>query len=119
MKSKKAGKATALPTRQYCPICSRYVKVSTRYPNYVCAKCKELAVDKNGQKVAYQNTSIDGHGCEGIVVETKEITSNTCFIKGYKIRVEEAYLGGVVFLPFEKSKAKKRSSSNKSELLNS
>ncbi|WP_293302504.1 hypothetical protein [Pedobacter sp. UBA4863] len=110
MKSKKQGKAAASPTRQYCPICSRYVKASTRYPNYICLNCQELAVDDNEQKVAYHNTTDDGHGCEGIVIATKEKTSNTCFIKGVKVKVEEAYLGGIVFLPFKAQKPKKKSS---------
>src|SRR5690606_1564303 len=89
------------PKRQHCPACNRYVRVSSRYPDYAGDKCRQLAVNKHGAPVEFFNKTFDGHGCQGIVIQEVRLTrSNTCFIKGMRFRVEEAYLGGVVFLPF-------------------
>lgn len=93
--------------RQHCPTCNRYVKLSTRYPNYACVKCQALAVDAEKRKVVYLNTTEDGHGCKGVIIESNEILmSNICFIKELRFKVEEAYLGGIVYLPFPKRKRK-------------
>lgn len=107
-KNEKPTKPTLIKegiVRQHCPTCNRYVKMSTRYPNYACAKCQEQAINENGDKVQYFNTTDDGHGCQGMIRETKELThSNICFIKSIKFKVDQAYLGGVVFLPDQKRK---------------
>lgn len=85
--------------QQHCPACNRYVQHSTRYLNYACAKCVLKTVDAKGRAVSFFNTTEDGHGCQGILTETKEIIkSNACFIKGVKFEAEEAYLGGIVIL---------------------
>lgn len=69
-------------------------------------KCQDLAVDETGSKVKFFNTSDDRQGCAGLVVDTKVILkSNICFIKGQRFNVEEAYFGGVVYLPFPKRKS--------------
>ena len=88
------------PNQQHCPACNRYVKHSTRYTNYACDKCKLNAVDAKGRAISFFNTTEDGHGCQGILIETKElIKSKTCFIKGLRFEAQEAYLGGIVLIP--------------------
>ena len=88
------------PKQQHCPACNRYVTYSTRYPNYACAKCVTKAIDAIGRAISFFNTTADGHGCQGILVETKELVkSNVCSIKGIRFEAEEAYLGGIVLLP--------------------
>jgi len=96
-----------LVKRQHCTTCNRYVRVSSRYPDYACLKCQKLAVNKEGQRVEYFNVSADGHGCQGVIVDGNKLTrSKICFIKGVRFRVEEAHLGGLVFLPFPESQRK-------------
>lgn len=86
--------------RQICPICKRYVKHSSRYPNYVCRQCIQLAIDKKGKLVHYFNTEFSGHGCAGAYVKTgKPYNSNLCYIKDVECKVEEAYLGAIVIEP--------------------
>lgn len=93
------------PKHQHCSACNRYVQHSSRYPNYACDKCVSKAVDGKNRAVSFFNTTEDGHGCQGMLVETKElIKSMACFIKGIGFEAEEAYLGGIVLLPTVKRK---------------
>lgn len=86
--------------RQVCPICKRYVKLSSRYPNYACRQCVQLATDKKGKPVHFFNTEFSGHGCAGAYTKTgKPYNSNRCYIKGVECKAEEAYLGGIVIKP--------------------
>lgn len=88
------------PKQQHCPACNRYVQHSTRYPNYACARCVSKAVDSKGRTVRFFNTTEDGHECQGMLVETKELVkSKVCSINGIRFEAEEAYLGGIVLLP--------------------
>lgn len=97
------------PQQQHCPACNRYVQHLTRYPNYACAKCVSKAVDDKGRAISFFNVTMDGHGCQGMLVETKELVkSNVCFIKGSRFEAEEAYLGGVVLLPSFKQKRSRK-----------
>jgi hypothetical protein len=89
--------------QQHCPVCNTYVKYSSRYPNYVCAKCTVLATDKDGKKVQFYNVTISGNGVQGKYVDEEKLyRSPFCFIKGIKCKAEEAYLGGVVLRPITK-----------------
>jgi predicted RNA-binding Zn-ribbon protein involved in translation (DUF1610 family) len=91
---------THQPKHQHCPSCNRYVHVSTRYPNYACRKCVDKAVDSKGRRVAFYNITLDGHGCQGRLVDSEKfVRSNICYIKGIKFRAEEAYMGGIILLP--------------------
>jgi hypothetical protein len=86
--------------RQFCPTCKRYVKVSSRYPNYVCSKCISLATDKSGKAVEFCNTELSGHGCIGRYKDSgKDYTFKTCYIKGIKCKADEAYTVGIVLIP--------------------
>jgi hypothetical protein len=88
------------PKQQHCPACNRYVKHSTRYPDYACDKCVLKAVDSKGRALHFINTTSVGHGCQAVLKETNELTkSKTCFIKGIKFKAQEAYFGGIVLLP--------------------
>lgn len=93
------------PKQQHCSACNRYVQHSTRYPNYACAKCVSKAVDENGEAISFFNITEDGHGCQGKLMASSQLTrSKTCFIKGIKFKADEAYLGGIVLLPEIKRK---------------
>lgn len=83
---------------QVCPICKRFVRCSTRYPNYVCHRCIELATDKNGNGVLFYNIEFSGHGCVGEYKKNgKPYLYNICYIKGIECRVDEAYFGGIIY----------------------
>jgi len=51
--------------KQRCPICKRYVNISTRHPCYLCRRCVSLVTDKNGNIVSFSNTEFSGHGLGG------------------------------------------------------
>jgi hypothetical protein len=97
--------------QQHCPACNRYVRYSSRYPQYACDKCMHKAVDQDGRRIAFYNTTFDGHGCQGFLFDSNVATdSSECFIKGIRFKAEEAYMGGVVLLPEAKrSRSRKRS----------
>jgi len=60
-----------------------------------------MTTDKKGKAVTFFNTSFSGHGCAGSYTDTgKEYTSRFCYIKGVKCIAQEAYLGGIVILPY-------------------
>lgn len=83
--------------RQTCGTCHRYVKVSSRYPNYVCDKCTSLTTDKKGKKVEFHNTGSSGHGCIGRYKHNgKNYPLNTCYIKDTRCKAKESYFGGIV-----------------------
>jgi predicted RNA-binding Zn-ribbon protein involved in translation (DUF1610 family) len=89
------------PKHQHCGSCNRYVQISTRYPKYACKKCVDKAVDKKGRRVAFYNITMDGHGCQGKLIDTEKfVRSNICYINGIKFRAEEAYFGGIILLAF-------------------
>jgi hypothetical protein len=86
-------------TPQFCPICSRPVRASHRYPDYVCDDCAALAVDEQGRKLAFFNTSMSG-GFEARYADTDETRfSHDCFVRGVRCRADEAYFGGIVIRP--------------------
>ena len=98
-----------IPSKQHCPACNRYVKPSSRYTNYACSKCANYAVDSKGRRVDFFNITLDGHGCQGILVDINKLTrSKTCYIKNNPYYAEEAYFGGIVIrpLPIPTSKQK-------------
>lgn len=93
--------------QQHCPICNRYKKYNSRYPDYVCEKCVNLATDKAGKSIAFYNITNDGHGCQGRYVDsTKLYRGNSCYVKGIRCYAEEAYLGGIVVRPITRLKNK-------------
>jgi len=88
--------------QQHCPTCNRYVKYNERYTNYVCLKCVNQATDRSGKQIVFYNITIDGHGCQGKYVENGKLYRGaTCFIKGVKCLVDEAYLGGIIVRPLK------------------
>ncbi|TKB95740.1 hypothetical protein FA046_15730 [Pedobacter cryophilus] len=92
-----------LPKRQHCPVCNRYVKPSTRYRIYPCEKCVKKAVDDKGHRVGFFNITLDGHGCQGKLLDSGKLTrSRICFIKDMSFEAEEAHFGGIVLRPIPK-----------------
>lgn len=98
-----------MPARQHCPACNRYVKPSSRYTNYACSKCVNNAVDSKGRRVAFFNITLDGHGCQGKLVDSNKLTRiKTCFIKNNPYYAEEAHFGGIVIRPLPIPTSKKK-----------
>ncbi len=86
--------------KQYCPICDQEVSYSSRYPNYVCGDCIQLATDEQALLLAFFNTTVFGHSCKGRYVPSgADYHSNRCLIKGVWCWAEEAYMGGIVIRP--------------------
>jgi hypothetical protein len=82
---------------QFCPICKQPVLYSSRYPDYVCESCTELACDDKEQSVVFFNSTNSGHGCKGVYrLNNIDYYSNLCFIKGRPCRADEAYMGGII-----------------------
>ncbi|RYU90699.1 hypothetical protein EWM62_08615 [Mucilaginibacter terrigena] len=91
--------------QQHCVTCNRYVTYDERYPDYVCKKCVELAIDKGGKSVTFFNITDSGHGCQGKYVDDGKLCrGTTCFIKGVRCFAEEAYFGGIVIRPFKRNR---------------
>jgi len=85
--------------KQCCPICSKDVRPSLRYANYVCSECVPKATDENGQLVGFVNEDISG-GCVGVYIGSQQLYSKTeCFINGIKCKAQEARFGGIVIQP--------------------
>jgi hypothetical protein len=81
-----------------CPICSELMLLSEQYPNSVCKTHYGECLDKDGNKVTYENTSIGGgfasfHTIDNTIIKKDD---GICFIRGRKCTVGEARLGGIV-----------------------
>ncbi len=98
-RARKAGDAKLEVTSQFCPICSKTVMVSARYPRSVCEECAAQAADAQGRLVVFYNQGLSG-GLLGRYRDSEEpFNERECYIRGVKCRVEEAHLGGVVIYP--------------------
>ena len=84
------------PNTQYCPICSKPVEPSQRYPNYVCGDCKMRASSQDDRVLIFYNENMwAGFGAK--YADTGEqYLSHDCYIDGVKCYTDEAYFGGIV-----------------------
>ena len=81
---------------QKCPICSKPVAFSERYPRYVCDSCFVKAADEDGRSLSFSNVSLSG-GFAALYRDThEERDSHVCYIDGVKCRADEAHFGGIV-----------------------
>lgn len=84
---------------QFCPICQKPVKLSERYPKYVCRECAVRAKSKDGRALSFFNESISG-GFAAQYTDTGEpYTGHECYIDGIQCYADEAYFGGIVIQP--------------------
>lgn len=68
-----------------------------RYPRYVCADCRALAVDQHGRLVEFFNTGFLGTGCAGSYRDDQSnYPSDQCWINGQRCTAREARFGGIV-----------------------
>ena len=89
---------------QNCPICKTIVSYSSRYPDAICEKCVNLALDSENCPVQFSN--IDGSG--GFIsyhkvgeLEVKR-SDHKCWINGIECVASEARFGGIVVQPIIK-----------------
>jgi hypothetical protein len=86
-----------------CPICGTPRPHSPRYPDHVCAACVERAVDDDGRRLTFFNTSLLG-GFGAGYPETgervlPELDEQECLIDGVRCVAREARFGGIVVRP--------------------
>lgn len=87
---------------QRCPICSKEVHRSLRYPRYLCRECAHQAVSADGLPLRFADLRKPGHGFRAFAGGTGEAQlSYECFSRGVKCYVHEAHLGGIVVRPVE------------------
>lgn len=95
------------PIHSQCFVCSKAIAYSARYPERLCEACMKMAVNEKGDKLSFHNESMSGG-----FVSYNELTKTNgeehiCYVKGYECYADEAYMGGIVIVPTEKSKEKK------------
>lgn len=81
---------------QTCPICSRPVEPSKRYPNYVCADCAKQAKSQDGRALIFHNESFSGGYVAKYADSGEAYDSHDCYIHGIKCYADEHYSGGIV-----------------------
>ena len=84
------------PDIQYCPICSKPVEPSQRYPRHVCHECASRASSHDGHALEFHNVSFSGGFAAKYADSGKEYLSHDCYIDGIKCYADEARFGGIV-----------------------
>ncbi|RYE35882.1 MAG: hypothetical protein EOP48_30035 [Sphingobacteriales bacterium] len=86
--------------QQHCPTCNRYVKYNDTIHDYICAKCVELATDKDGRPIIFLSITKEGRGCQGRYSDSDNLyRSFICFIKEIKCSVQELPGSGIFIRP--------------------
>ncbi len=89
-----------------CPICNQPKNEDPRYPDAVCPICAKQATDEQGRPLMFYNTAVSG-GFYAVVQGSNEVrNTHICYIQGIKCRADEAYMGGIVIVPFRKDHEK-------------
>ena len=90
--------------KQKCGICSRFVSLNPRYPNYICYDCQDESppVNSNNQRVEFGN--IDAGGGFKSMVNGVSGQDHICYIKDVKCYANEARFGGIVIIPYPDKK---------------
>ena len=81
---------------QNCPVCSKPVEPSQRYPRYVCHECASRASSHDGRAIEFHNVSFSGGFAAKYADSGKEYLSHDCYIDGIKCYADEARFGGIV-----------------------
>ena len=77
-----------------CPICSKNMRQSQRYPNCICPDCYQLTVTDKGETITFINEDIWG-GFKSIV-NNKQGEIHECYVNNIKCYADEARFGGIV-----------------------
>jgi 5'-nucleotidase len=88
--------------RQICPICSREVESSSRYPSYICPDCVATAQSRDDRPVRFFNEDISGGFVASHGDTNEKSEDHICYINRIKCRADEAYMGGIVVQPVRK-----------------
>ena len=83
-------------SQQTCPICSRPVARSERYPRYVCQTCAARAKSRDGRPLAFYNEGLSGGFVERYADDDTPYEGYECFIDGIRCHADEARFGGIV-----------------------
>ena len=81
---------------QNCPICSKPVEPSPRYPRYVCDTCGIKACSADGRALNFYNESFSGGYLAEYADTGEPYLSHDCYIDGIKCFADEAHMGGIV-----------------------
>ena len=84
------------PNTQVCPICSKPVEPSQRYPRHVCHDCAIKASSQDGRALEFYNESFSGGFIAKYADNRGEYLSHDCYIDGIKCYADEARFGGIV-----------------------
>jgi predicted nucleic acid-binding Zn ribbon protein len=84
------------PDNQFCPICSKPVEPSTRYPCYVCGECASKVVSRDGRTLIFFNAQIWAGFDAKYADDGEQYLSHDCYIDGVKCYADEAYFEGIV-----------------------
>lgn len=83
-------------SQQTCPICSRPVAPSARYPRYVCQSCAAKAKSQDGRPLAFYNEGLSGGFLARYADDDTPYNGHECFIDGIRCDADEARFGGIV-----------------------
>ncbi len=84
---------------QLCPICSKAVPFSGRYPGYVCIDCAIKARSEDGRALSFFNENLSGGFAAQYTDNGELYPSHECYIDGIKCQADEAHFGGIVIQP--------------------
>ena len=89
---------------QICPLCSAVVEPCSRYPDYLCDACADLAVDEQGRGLAFFNRARPGDTLARYRDDGAARDSERCFVNAIACYASEAYFGGIVIRPDNRHK---------------
>ena len=91
-----------------CPVCSKPVKTSERYPRSLCPECSALVTDRSGRPVVFYDIQVlptpnsSGvtllGGFYGYYANTglqETYSSSTCYVDGITCEAKNARFGGI------------------------
>ncbi len=77
-----------------------------RYPDELCPACILEAVDEIGLPLRFGNTAMGGGFAATYVADGRPRDSHICYVRARKYWADEAHLGGIVVIPFERHLAR-------------
>ena len=84
---------------QSCPICSRPVEPSARYPRYLCEVCASKAKSKDGRPLKFSNADLSGGFIAQYADTGYPYPGHECYIDEIPCYADEARFGGIVIQP--------------------
>ena len=84
---------------QFCPICSKSVESSARYPRYLCGECASKAKSKDGRLLKFFNADLSGGFIAQYADTGTSYPGHECYIDEIPCFADEARFGGIVIQP--------------------